>query len=470
MSTSALVIAECPHCRKQFRVEGQHAGRSTKCPSCKGTFVITPRSAPPAVEQAETPHPIEYIGINCMTCETRYYGTQRELDRPLPCPDCGTPNVLRRQAKRDVPQRPAALDGEQYELWEGDDQPWGVELARQQTPLVRVTCDHCETITYVGPELVGSIVACGDCGKQVRVRTPQPTPPAGPQPVKPGDEYQLDDAWSGSLEPSTVAPAYEKLYAEVDPEERERQIRLVATDRKARPKLPGQPLLTGYGSFFIGPGILIRWFTLSLMTAIAAALTLLAASIAFDGLATIAALFLVICAFGIAVLCFGAASACAVAILAESSEGNSHVHEWPTTNPTDWMMETMVVLFALGAAGLPGGGTAFLLNVPTPVAMAMSLVSIWLCFPITLLSSLEGSSPFSLLMPGVLGSLFRCGPWWLQFYILSGLLLVVVAGGIAIAMLLSPAAAIVLIPLGWLGTAVYFRMLGRLAWRIRAEE
>jgi hypothetical protein len=72
-------------------------------------------------------------------------------------------------------------------------------------------------------------------------------------------------------------------------------------------------------------------------------------------------------------------------------------------------------------------------------------------------------------MPGVLGSLFRWGPWWLQFYILSGLLLVTVAGGVAVVVQFSPAAAIALVPLVWLGTAVYFRMLGRLAWRIREE-
>lgn len=132
-------------------------------------------------------------------------------------------------------------------------------------------------------------------------------------------------------------------------------------------------------------------------------------------------------------------------------------------------METMVVLMAFGAAGLPGGGAAYLLNVPTPVAAVMSLVSLWLCFPITLLSSLEGSSPFSLLMPGVLGSLFRHAPWWLQFYILSGILLTSVAGAIGLAVLVSPLAAIVLIPVAWGGVAIYFRMLGRLAWRIREE-
>lgn len=468
MSASSVTIAECPNCHKKFRVGSQHVGRSARCVGCQVMFVITPRSDGLPTEEVAA-DPIEYIGINCMTCETRYYGTQRELNLPLPCPDCGTLNVLRRRLKRDVAQRPAALDGEQYELWEGEDQPWGIELARRQSPLVRVMCDHCETITYVGPELVGSLATCADCGKQTAVRAPQAERPAGPQPVRSGDEYQLDDTWSGSLEPSTVTPVYEKLHAEVTPEERDRQIRLVATDRGSRPKLPAQPLVTGYHSFFTGPGIVIRWFTFSLMSTIAAALTLLAASMAFNGLGTILALFLVIFAFVIAVLCFAAASACAVAILAESSEGNSHIHEWPSTNPTDWMMETMVVLLALGAAGLPGGGAAFLLNVPAPVATGMSLVSIWLCFPITLLSSLEGASPFSLLMPGVLGSLFRFGPSWVQFYILSGLLLTVVAGGIALVLSISPATAISLIPVGWLGAALYFRLLGRLAWRIREE-
>lgn len=467
MSAPILIFTECPHCHRRFRVGNQHAGRSANCLHCQQAFVITARPAAPLPDEVPPPPALESIGVTCITCQTRYYGTQRELGQTLPCPDCGTPNLLRPKPTQ-APQRPAALDGEQYDLWEGEDQPWGVELAREQTQLIRATCTHCETITYVSPDLVGTTLTCGDCGQQVKVRPPQPASPTGPQPVKPGDEYQLDEEdWSGSLEPPTTAPIYEKLQLQNSAEERERQIRLVATDRAARPKLPSQPLLTGYGPFFSGPGLLIRWLTFSVMTLVAGMLTLYALSIFFDGYMAVVAVFALACAFVICVLMLGAASASAIAILSESSEGNRHVHNWPTTNPSDWFMETFVVMLALASAGSPGGIAAYLLQLSPVASIALALASIWLLFPITLLSSLEGSSPFSLLMPGVVGSLWHSAAWWLQFYLLSAVLISLVAGGFVLIGTSSPLAAIALNPVGWVGAACYFRLLGRLAWRIR---
>lgn len=468
MSANTATITQCPYCEKRFRVETQHVGRSARCPACHEVFVVASQGLPLAESQTPSAPHVEYIGINCVSCETRYYGTPRQLGSSIACPDCGTLNMVRRADRQDTPIRPAALDGEQYQLWEGDNQPWGSELAASQLPLARVLCDFCGSLQYVDEELQGTRVACIDCGKEVIVRAPHSDVPTGPVPVKAGEEYELDDDWSGSLEPAVHLTVHTQLQQEVSAEERERRIRLVATNRKARPRLPAQPLLTGYAEFFQGEGMLLRWFTLSSFTFAAIGLVLLAATVAM-GLATIAALFLVLAAFGIALLLFGAGSASAMAITAESSEGNSYIHQWPSNNPTDWMMESFVMACTLGVAGFPGAGLAYAANIPSLVGAVMLLVSIWLVFPITFLSSLEGSSPFALLMPGVLGSLVRQGPWWLQFYILSGLLIATGAGLVVASLLTWPVLLMVISPLFWLGAAVYFRLLGRLAWRIREE-
>ena len=43
---------------------------------------------------------------------------------------------------------PAALEGDQYELWDADDQPLPSELSRPQPQYISVVCDKCGTLMH----------------------------------------------------------------------------------------------------------------------------------------------------------------------------------------------------------------------------------------------------------------------------------------------------------------------------------
>jgi hypothetical protein len=91
-------------------------------------------------------------------------------------------------------------------------------------------------------------------------------------------------------------------------------------------------------------------------------------------------------------------------------------------------------------------------------------------YPIALMSALEANSIWVPLTLPVLMSLLRWWWAWLTFYLLAGLL----AAGLAAVFLFSVASSqdllqLVLGPLTAAAALVYFRLLGRLAWRMTTK-
>jgi hypothetical protein len=91
-------------------------------------------------------------------------------------------------------------------------------------------------------------------------------------------------------------------------------------------------------------------------------------------------------------------------------------------------------------------------------------------YPIALLSALEANSIWVPLTVPVLLSLLRWWWAWLTFYLLAGLL----AAGLATVFLFSMASSLDLLqlllgPLVAAAALIYFRLLGRLAWRMTTK-
>ena len=59
----------------------------------------------------------QYIGVECRVCQTRMYGRLDQVGKQLKCPDCGAARSSRRRPSRRSKNMPAAMEGEQYELW-----------------------------------------------------------------------------------------------------------------------------------------------------------------------------------------------------------------------------------------------------------------------------------------------------------------------------------------------------------------
>ena len=460
MSDSTL-LTQCPKCRSRFYVEPRHEGRSARCPNCKQAFKVEPLEQQ---YQPETPHN-QSIGVNCRLCGTRLYGRHDQVGQPLTCPDCNTQTILIAPKAKPASRVPAAMQGDQYEVWQDEQQPWGSQLAAQQQAMVPVHCEVCETLQYVAPDMVGKGVECPDCGHITVVRAPKPKP--APKVVDEDLELepiQIDESY---------APPAPPLYAGVgsfeamSQEDQQTAMSRVATNRKARGKINSWPLLTGWGAFMASPGV--RSKTLSLAAGLTGLVTFMVwMPMIFGGfwMIAIAPLLLADLALLMMTLCF--ASACAIRVVTDSSEGSNEVGGWPVMPPTDWLGEAFYMAIALATSGIVG----YLIGLGVGDIngrVGLVMLSVWALFPIMHLSTLEAASPWALLMPGVLGSLFKHFIHWLQLYVFSALLLGVVIGIAWVLGTYAPWAQtlelLVMVPLG----VIYFRLLGRLAWRIRYD-
>lgn len=466
MTTESTIKTQCPQCRSKFRVDIDFVGRRTRCPKCSRTFEIKPSSDSPEPPAPPDPEPVTHVGVNCRLCGTRMYGRVEQVGQPMRCPDCNSETILPPPKAPQGPMIPAAMLGDQYELYEDEQQPWGSTLAAAQAEMVPVHCELCDTLQYVAPELVGTMVECPDCGHSTRVRPSRPKP----RPRAPREPDVEVEPPTDSLAPS-APELYTRLhdFDRLSDEEKEAAIARVATNRKARPQMTRYPLLSGWGQFITAPGVVARWLALSIVMSGFAALAVFAFSMLFQGFGAMAGMPLLCGAAVIGGLWFAMLSATFVTIVTESSEGNNQMMAWPSINPVDWMGETMFILVATLAAGAPGYVLFQIAGANVPLLLLSIAVSTWIFFPLTHLSTLEASSPFALLMPGVVSSLREWYGTWVVFYALSG------------AMLFATIVSLVLLAWAgdlWLlagsvpvmaGVIAYARLIGRLAWRIRYD-
>jgi hypothetical protein len=120
-------------------------------------------------------------------------------------------------------------------------------------------------------------------------------------------------------------------------------------------------------------------------------------------------------------------------------------------------------------SAVPGAAVAWLLQklgiAPVEVMWVTGPVSMFMAFPIVLLSTLESNSMFGVLSWPVLRTLATTTGAWLKFY-LTAIAMIVAAVAVswvasALSALLGVIVAAIVQPIGWI---IYFRLLGRLAW------
>ena len=87
--------------------------------------------------EASAKSPPQLIGFECRVCSTRLYGPSNQVGKKMKCPDCGAGTVIPEPPKPKQKNMPAALEGEQYELWDVDDQPLPSELIAAQPEIYR---------------------------------------------------------------------------------------------------------------------------------------------------------------------------------------------------------------------------------------------------------------------------------------------------------------------------------------------
>ncbi|MEO1497612.1 MAG: hypothetical protein AAFV43_10720 [Planctomycetota bacterium] len=415
----------CPGCGHACSARAEAAGRTARCSVCDASLVV-PKPASPGVSSQDTPsqpanrkaaakrprRPIERITLTCRHCSTRFDVAPKHEGRRVACPDCGVANrVVRPTPKPPKLTRPPAMDGEQYELYEGEDQPWGVELAKTQPARIAVACGLCGTLMHADADEIGQSINCPDCGTANLVRKPKGTATPPRAVVAPDDE------------PLEVEDAPEDTRAGIDPQE-----------YLKNPPLGSRHVLDdGDGPSARNPSpptrraLLTHAFRCWRSSGLVAAAIALAAVlfVSHTGSAAVAASGL----FGaIAVVCLGvmtvatwAMSAAVMAMLAmellsASSFGDDRPRTWPNFDLSEWLEPlaymTMAVVTAIAPAALRTG-------VALDRWVADAFISLWLLLPIVLLSQLELGSPFGVVSPKVLRSLARSPAAWALFYMLS---------------------------------------------------
>jgi DNA-directed RNA polymerase subunit RPC12/RpoP len=462
MTGEVTNLVRCPHCKTAFRALPEHAGRRAKCSHCGGTIVVPGEPVKPP--KPVVPQP-QYVGVNCLLCGTRMYGTLADVGKELKCPDCGRMTKLPPPEikKKNIP---AALEGDQYELWDGDDQPWGVTLSAEGPRYIAVECRLCQTHLQAPLDMVGKKIRCPDCGAETDVRLPADGVRAT-KPPKPPDEYELVENVPPIAPPDFYFPADDivrqssgkKDKAKPEPPRRDEPL---DAEFKERPKLPRWPLLTGNVSFLASPGVPIRMFVLAASLSVP---TCILAVIALAG-SSILMMIMFPPLILITLVLFAAMVAASMAIVSESSQGNDEVYDWPSSAFMDWLPELGTMLFAFFVSAFPGWLIARLSPELTQLGLPLMAASSLLLFPVILLSQFESNSIFAIVSPVVVMSWFRCPLTWIGFHLQSVALLAAI-GGVGISSLaVTPWLALLLIPLVIASTFYYFRIMGRLAWVI----
>ncbi len=498
-------VISCPKCGARFAVAGSLAGRKARCDACDEAFVV-PRlgkatevkplgtgeqkkqkapplqaspaklAAAPAMEKSA-----QLIGLECRVCGTRLYGRREDVGKKIKCPDCGAGTEIPPPPKPKPLNMPAALFGEQYELWDADEAPLPSELAATQPKYIAVTCRVCQSLLYATEEQIGQQILCTDCGTKNVVPLPK-NPVVRPSVLAADrDTPQLDAAAAPGdrpvLIPRTLGTSLaEQRGAEEYARAREESRRTgkpMTIDERGRPVLPRFPLLTGILTFPFLPGVFARWMALTIGLMVWALpltdglenlITAIVTTSEAPGM--FAALIEVMLGAVGAILWFAAASNIFVAIATQSAVGANRIEEWPTMNFLSSMSEMLPVGIAILFAAAPGWMLSKLMATEPWQTAAITGGSLVLGLPLIVLSQFAGSSNWEIIDPKVFGAALRCPfsmlLFWFESLCLVGLC---VAAGVA-AWNWHPYLPLATAPLVVGCMILYARSLGRLGWRL----
>ena len=148
--SSPLVVA-CPTCGERLGVRAADIGKRGKCRKCGAVFRIAGKggaveAAKPQAAQSdggaktEAPPQPTTVTFPCSLCQTRITAAVANVGKAVKCPDCGRRNVIPPPTPVAAPKTPAAMSGEQFDLWGVDEAPNPEELAARTPTLHPVVC------------------------------------------------------------------------------------------------------------------------------------------------------------------------------------------------------------------------------------------------------------------------------------------------------------------------------------------
>jgi|SRR5579872_6758953 len=420
---------------------------------------------------------LETLTVTCLTCQERFAVRLEAQPQVVPCTFCGTNVAVPTQAEAARQRAAKALAPvppvEGYALAESADSPQAKPARRTSAakhsasgesgkpPVVTLECPTCRELVKatVGP-LRGTI-PCTFCGVMLSVPDQQTLAGWQAKKIEPRRREEIGEYTAGPAVETielTDGGVFDKL-AEIRQE--------VA---------PPPPRWTFFSRVFTFPwqsGVLVRWAYLSVgFTLLLLVLQVLMKIIeSASGIASgVAAACFVLPLVWISIMTFSYAAACGLSVLESTAAGLDQVEAWPDPNWKEWMGQ-MIYLgwIAVIPLGLSYGLAllAGLANIPMRWTFPAAF---FLIFPFSLMSAYEAHSIWVPLTLPVLGSLIRWWWTWLTFYFLTSLMAAALALVVAYAAISGNAVLLVGSgPIVAAASLVYFRLFGRLAWRMTAR-
>ena len=201
-------------------------------------------------------------------------------------------------------------------------------------------------------------MTCPDCGADDLAKPhKKPTKSKGSVSWPSGQEYQLDAASAPEPRPFSMPIAVRD--AEMHEHARATTVgpdgRLIVQkeERDRRQARPAVPLMQGVWRMLVTEEVIARGILTSIVFGVAAWLFDDSVNTPVAGVAAIASMALMVAFVARALVWLSFAAPLFLAIVAESSEGHDRLHEPPVWSPLDWLVETMYLVAAASAAGLP---------------------------------------------------------------------------------------------------------------------
>jgi DNA-directed RNA polymerase subunit RPC12/RpoP len=465
VNPSTAVVA-CPKCGAEYSFPPTMAGKRGRCAKCGQAFTV-----PSVAKAPEPPREMpQYIGVECHLCGTRMYGGPEQIGKELKCPDCGARTVLPPPPPPKAKNIPAAMEGDQYELWEPDVKP--DELTAHLPKYIAVACTRCGTLMYATENQIGQSIACPDCGRKNSVVATQKAAAKSSPLASDAETPALDPATAPTTRPSALsAEVRRKIYEEERDSEYGRALeksrrtgKPMEIDVRGRPILPRWPLLSGVVPFLFSKGVPARIVGVAAAFFVCISIVIFGIQMASSGgLGAVGGMCIFALGCALTMVCASITFSMFLTIVAASSDGAKEIQEWPIV--FDWFGDFFAFAVAAVMSAFPGWPIAKLFP-EEPVQTVAFGASMVIFFPLALLSQLDIGSMWGILSPRILKSLLKCPFSWLTFYVETGTMAAacVVATRYAAQQGLNPMIAAA--PLGAITLFLYARLLGRLGWRL----
>ncbi len=420
----------------------------------------------------------ESLTVMCPTCHERFVVRLETGPQAVTCTFCAAKVTVpsREEARRQQDSRNVlpAPTVEEYAIAEPSDAK-AAKPARRMTPsesapatgksavlVVTLECPTCHERVKATVGLKPGKIACPFC--ELLISVPDQKTVAGWQAKKvaPRQKEEIGEYATGPVvESMPLRPG--GLFD-----------RLAEIRREVAPAPPRWTFFSGVFSFPWRSDVVLRWVYMSIgFTAIAGIVLVIksiAGSMSNVGGGMVLAFF-VLPIIWVSLLTWSYTASCSLALLEPTAAGLDRIEAWPDPQWKEWMAQ-MLYLGWIGAIPFAVSyGLAVLARlVGARVELALPAI-FFVLYPISLLSALEANSIWAPLTVPIVASLFRWFWCWLVFYILTAL----IAAGLVAAFVYAAESGMdwLLLLLGPLVAAailIYFRLLGRLAWRMTTKD